>query len=86
MANVSDNPRCCAEHLQRMGHGVIDGEQFITGCHCTDGQRVRCNVCHRVWEHACDEAEGCAWVCRSLLKTHSAEPAGDIPLAKEARP
>lgn len=69
MANVSDNPRCCVEHLQRTGRGVISGDQFITnGAHCRDGERARCNVCHRVWEHVCDEGEGCYWACRSLLK------------------
>lgn len=62
--------KCCMEHLQRMNHGVISGKQFlINGAHCVDGARARCKTCHRVWEHVCDEAEGCSWVCRSKTKT-----------------
>src|SRR5689334_14607595 len=61
--------QCCVEHLERTGRGVISGNQFITNAaHCRDGERARCNVCHRVWEHICDEAEGCFWFCRSKLQ------------------
>jgi hypothetical protein len=26
-----------------------------------DGQRWTCPRCSKVWEHVCDEAEGCSW-------------------------
>lgn len=26
-----------------------------------DGERWTCSKCRKVWEHACDEAEGCSW-------------------------
>ena len=56
--------RCCMEHLQRMGHGVISGTQFlINGAHCVDGKRARCKTCKKTWVHVCDESEGCSWVC-----------------------
>lgn len=63
------NARCCMEHLERMGYGsilkgTIDGtptETLLIGGHCIDGQRARCKTCKRVWQHVCDEAEGCSW-------------------------
>jgi hypothetical protein len=57
---------CCVRHLVRTGRGVMSGGQFVTNAnHCRDGERARCSECRRVWEHVCDEAEGCAWICRS---------------------
>ncbi|MGC4053232.1 MAG: hypothetical protein QM757_28345 [Paludibaculum sp.] len=61
----SSDTKCCIEHLVRMGHGILVKGQFIGGGCCTDGQRSRCSTCRKTWEHVCDEAEGCHWVCRS---------------------
>jgi hypothetical protein len=57
------SPRCCLEHLERMGYGQLTqgGEWLTNPNHCVDGKRARCRTCHRVWEYTCDEAEGCAW-------------------------
>ena len=66
---MSDETRCCVEHLQRMGDGVIANGQFIIHPnHCVDGRKRRCSKCNRTWEHVCDEAEGCSWVLRSVRR------------------
>lgn len=52
-----------------MIHVTVSGKSlaiFLDGGHCRDGDRARCKTCNRTWEHVCDEAEGCAWHCRSL--------------------
>jgi len=65
--------RCCMEHLERIGAGVIvsgtvDGVTTETLLmhpnHCRDRQRARCRTCRKVWEHIHNEA-ACEWVCRS---------------------
>jgi hypothetical protein len=38
-------------------------EKYPTHSQALDGERWACS-CGRVWEHVCDEAEGCCWVPR----------------------
>jgi hypothetical protein len=56
---------CCIKHLVETGRGVIASSGiFVTlPDHCVDGERARCKTCHKVWQHVCDEAEGCSWIC-----------------------
>jgi len=37
--------------------------EFPSTGFCKDGERRECS-CGRVYEHVCDEAEGCAWFLR----------------------
>jgi hypothetical protein len=67
--NISDNPRCCVEHMQRRGYGFIDGERFIiNGNHLREGQRAICSVCHRVWIFSIDESGQEVFMCYSLIR------------------
>lgn len=64
--------KCCIDHLVRTGRGFRSGPAkiYINTNHCIDGEKARCSTCRRTWEHICDEAEGCQWVCVSTPKKH----------------
>lgn len=66
-------PRCCLEHLERRGHGLIiagthNGKpafRFIPNpCLHEHGVHARCRTCHRVWQHVCGDKK-CEWICRT---------------------
>lgn len=60
--------KCCAREIEKARFSTAASRRYLCAKDRTfsqeqapDGTKWNCPRCGKLWEHVCDEAEGCAW-------------------------